>query len=58
MLRVNEGRCKMENVQPEKVMEIMCQHGENVTLEEAKRILDFLRRLADIAVEQYLNNES
>lgn len=48
----------MENVQPEKVMEIMCQHGENVTLEEAKRILDFLRRLADIAVEQYLNNES
>ena len=45
----------MEKIQPEKVVEILRQKGVEVTLEEAKLILDFLRKLADIAVTQYLN---
>jgi hypothetical protein len=44
----------MEKIQPEKVMEILRQNGVEVTLEQAKLILAFLRKLADIAVAQYL----
>jgi hypothetical protein len=45
----------MEKIQPEKVVEILRQKGVEVTLEEAKLILDFLRKLADITVTQYLS---
>ncbi|WP_257575084.1 hypothetical protein [Hydrobacter penzbergensis] len=44
----------MEKIQPEKVIEILRQKGVEVTLEQAKLILAFLRKLADIAVTQYL----
>ena len=45
----------MEKIQPEKVVEILRQKGTEVTLEEARLILEFLRKLADITVTQYLN---
>ena len=45
----------MEKIQPEKVVEILRQKGVEVTLEEAKLILEFLRKLADITVTQYLS---
>ena len=45
----------MEKIQPEKVVEILHQKGIEVSVEEAKLILDFLRKLADITVTQYLN---
>ena len=44
----------MEKMQPEKVVEILRQRGVEVTLEQARLILDFLRKLADITVTQYL----
>ena len=44
----------MEKIQPEKVVEILRQKGVEVTLEEARLILEFLRKLADITVTQYL----
>jgi len=44
----------MQKIQPEKVVEILRQQGVQVTLEQAKLILAFLRKLADIAVTQYL----
>lgn len=44
----------MEKIQPEKVMEVLRQKGVEVTLEQAKMILVFLRKLAEIAVTQYL----
>lgn len=44
----------MEKIQPEKVVEILRQKGVVVTLEQAKIILAFLRKLSDIAVTQYL----
>ena len=54
----------MENVQdnekgkisPERAMKMLNSEGMNVTLDEAKAILDFLRKLANIAVSKYLKS--
>jgi len=43
-------------MQPQDAVEILRQHGVEVTVEQAKRILEFLRILANIAVAQYLRN--
>jgi hypothetical protein len=48
-------RCKMEKLQPEKAMEMLRQSGIEVTVEQAKLILEFLRKLAAMAVTQYLS---
>lgn len=45
----------MEKLQPEKAVEMLRQSGTDVTIEQAKLILEFLRKLAAIAVTQYLN---
>ena len=45
----------MEKLQPEKAVEMLRGRGIEVTLEQAKLILEFLRKLADIAVTQYLS---
>ncbi|MBI2283102.1 MAG: hypothetical protein HYU71_05290 [Bacteroidetes bacterium] len=47
----------MEKLVPEKVVEILREKGVEVSLEQARLILEFLRKLADIAVNQYLNNK-
>ena len=44
----------MDKIQPEKAVEILQEHGMKVTVEQAKIILDFLRKLASIAIDQYL----
>jgi hypothetical protein len=43
---------------PEKAVEILCENGMCVSLEEAMGILEFLRILADIAVNQIFEYES
>ena len=48
-------RCKMEKLQPEKAVEMLRQSGIEVNLEQAKLILEFLRKLAAMAVTQYLS---
>lgn len=45
----------MDKIQPEKAVEMLRQHGVEITVEQAKLILEFLRKLAEIAVTQYLN---
>jgi hypothetical protein len=45
----------MEKIQPEQIVKILHEKGIEVTVEEAKLILDFMRKLADITVTQYLN---
>jgi len=45
----------MEKLRPEEAVELMRQNGIEITLEQAKIILQFLRKLADIAVTQYLD---
>jgi hypothetical protein len=51
-------RCKMEKLQPERVVDMLRQSGMEVTVEQARLILEFLRKLADMAVTQYLIDEN
>lgn len=44
----------MSTIQPEKIVEILKQHGTHVTIEQAKVILDFMLKLANIALHIYL----
>lgn len=48
----------MGKMSPEKVIQILKEHGTIVTLDEAKIILDFMNMLASITVEIYLKKES
>ena len=43
-----------DKITPEKAAEILKKGGMDVTLEQAKLILQFLYKLADISVAQYL----
>jgi len=46
---VNEKR-----ITPEKALEMLRAEGLDVTLEQAKNVLEFLRKLANITVSKYL----
>lgn len=45
-----------ECINPEKAVQLLQKEGVEVSLEEAAAILEFLRNLAKIAVNQYLRN--
>ncbi|MDI3321355.1 hypothetical protein [Pinibacter soli] len=44
----------METISPEKIVEILKEHGTHVTIEEAKIILEFMNNLASIAINVYV----
>jgi len=44
----------MEKLQPEKIVQLLSKKGVVLSLEQAKQILDFLKKLAEIAIDQYL----
>jgi hypothetical protein len=44
----------MERLTPQKVQEMLRQRGTIVTLEQAASTLNFIRKLANIAVSNYL----
>lgn len=44
----------MEKLKPERVVEMLREKGMEVSLEQAALILEFLRKLANIVVAQYL----
>ena len=44
----------MEKLKPEKVVEMLKQKGMDVSVDQAKAILEFLRKLADVVVSRYL----
>jgi hypothetical protein len=44
----------MEKLQPEKIVQLLSQKGVALSIEQAKQILDFLKKLAEIAIDQYL----
>ncbi|KMQ59552.1 hypothetical protein ACM46_20980 [Chryseobacterium angstadtii] len=59
------GNCSDENerlyskkLTPEKVVSILGKHGTKVSIEEAEIILQFMRKIADIAVNQYLYDKT
>jgi len=45
---------KNKELSAERVMEILKKKGTHVDIEEAKIILDFVKKVAHIAVNQYL----
>ena len=47
---------EVKRITPDRAVEILKQDGIEVTIEEAKIILDFMYEMAEIVVEQYLNN--
>ena len=44
----------MEKIQPEDIVAILKEHGTQVSIEEAKLILEFMSRWAKIVLTQYL----
>ena len=51
---VNEEINEKRRITPKKTLEMLRSEGLDVTLEQAKNILDFLRKLANITVTKYL----
>lgn len=47
----------MEKMTPERAMEILRKQGMEVSSEQARQILDFLYKLAGLAVAQYVTNK-
>ncbi len=45
-----------EKISPEKAIEILKKDGLEVTFEQAKLIVEFLYQMADIVVDQFLEN--
>ncbi|TZF84633.1 hypothetical protein FW774_06515 [Pedobacter sp. BS3] len=56
----NELRMEKEttnDLTPERVIQILKKKGTEVDIEEAKTILDFVKKIAHIAVNQYLRGK-
>lgn len=51
-----KNRIIMKKLSPEEVQKMLAKEGKEVTLDEAAIILDFLRKVADIVVDSYLEN--
>jgi hypothetical protein len=47
----------MEKLSPEWAVELLRKHGMEITMEQAAAILEFFRKMANIAVTQYLRDE-
>jgi len=47
--------CEMEKLPPEKAAEMLRKGGMNVSVTQAAIVLEFLRKLADIVVANYLD---
>lgn len=43
-----------EKITPEKAKNMLRQEGVELTLEQAKDVLEFMRKLANIAITKYL----
>lgn len=50
----NESKSS-KKLTPERVVSILEKHGTKVSVEEAGIILQFMRKVADVAVNQYLS---
>jgi hypothetical protein len=50
--------CESEKITPERAIEILGKDCIEVTLEEAKFILEFFYQMADTVVEQYLKKQN
>ena len=48
---------KVNDLTPERVVQILKKKGTEVDIEEAKTILEFVKKIAHIAVNQYLRGK-
>lgn len=48
----------MDRISPERVVELLKEHGTLVTLDEAKIILEFMYTFAEISLSQTLTYEN
>ncbi len=46
----------MEKVLPEEIMKVLKEHGTEVSVEDAKRILEFMYMIAEMALDVYVNS--
>jgi hypothetical protein len=44
----------MEQIKPEEIVQILRDYGTIVTIEEARIILEFMWKLANLTLDQYL----
>jgi hypothetical protein len=47
----------MGKMTAEKAVKILAEHGTRITVEQAEIVVDFLRKLAKIAVAQHLRED-
>ena len=47
--------CEKGKITPEKAMKMLNSEGLDLTQDQAKEVLEFLRKLANIAVSKYLS---
>jgi hypothetical protein len=50
-----ENKCRMEKLSPEKAAEILSRSGMKISVAQAAIVLEFLRKLADVVVSNFLD---
>jgi hypothetical protein len=53
----NEKRTTNGRISPEKAWQLLKKGGLDVTLEQAQEILNFLRKIANVTVSNYLKRK-
>ena len=48
----------MQNISVERAVDILYEHGESITVEQARVVVEFMYNLANLALNQYLGNEN
>lgn len=51
-----EGNQESKGITPEKVVKILSKHHENITIQQAEKMLEMINLFAGIAVDQYLRS--
>jgi len=51
-----ENVVKMEQIKPEEIVQILRNYGTIVTVEEARIILEFMWKLANLTLDQILSS--
>lgn len=55
MEKISEGDLKGRDITPEYVVELLKKDGVKIEIEDAKIMIDFIQKIAKVAVNQYLS---
>lgn len=53
---MEEGNVNSKSLTPERVIKILAEHQEIITVQQAERMLEMINLFAGIAVNQYLRS--